>query len=230
MHLHHYFEYLTANAIYYVKPLLFRIILLNLAAFFSLDFMPMMIVRSIKEKAWLRFLLYAALAYGFILFFYNVLRDIQWVNDLYVEGLNEFARFLLWASEGFVELFGFEAITFGKTIEIVENFTNKGIYLDRGCMGRNVMLSFAAVIFIFPGHWKNKLWYIPMGLAVITFVNIIRISAMAYIGLRYPQHLDFNHYVVFRAVAWGAIFLMWVIWFNRFSGLSKRIQKAKTTS
>ncbi len=165
--------------------------------------------------------------FGIIFLFYSVLRNITFINDLYVDILNEFARFLLWASELLLNLFGFKTVTYGKTIEILDNFTNKGIYLDRGCMGRNVMLVFSALVFVFPGNWKNKLWYIPMGLIIIIFINVVRIASLTYISYRYPEHLDFNHYVVFRVVAWIAIFIMWGIWFNRLSGMKNKKSKEK---
>jgi len=190
----------------------------------------MRILNYLKKNMWLRFLLYAALTYGLIVLFYDVLRDIEIINELYVDGLNHFAIFLLDGSELLLNIFGFEAVTFGKTIEILDDFSNQGIYLDRGCMGRNVMLTFAAVIFVFPGDFRHKLWYIPAGLAVIVLINLIRVAAMAYIGYAHPQYVDFNHYFVFRAVAWAAIFFMWAVWFNRFSGLRSKFQKRKKTS
>ncbi|MEA2041964.1 MAG: hypothetical protein U9N85_05365 [Bacteroidota bacterium] len=176
-----------------------------------------------NKNKWLKIIAYAGLMLAAIILFYNVLRDIEFINTLYVKVLNEFAVFLLFASEFFLELFGVEVITYGKTVEILSDFYNKGIYLDRGCMGRNVMLAYAAVVFIFPGKLMHKLWYIPAGLIVIILINIIRISALAYIALCCPEYSDINHYIIFKGVAWIAIFVMWSIWINKFS-------KAKPTS
>ena len=180
------------------------------------------IIHLIKNNVWLRFLISAIVMFVAIVFFYGVLRDIEYINTLYVDVLNEFAVFLLYCSEFVLELFGFEAITYGKTVEILSDFHNKGIYLDRGCMGRNVMLGYAAVIFVFPGKLIHKLWYIPAGLIIITIINIFRISGLTYIALCCPEYSDINHYFIFKGVAWITILFMWGIWVNKFSNIKTK--------
>lgn len=174
-----------------------------------------------KKRYWLRFLISGAVLFIFIYIFYNILRDIKIIDDIYVYILNKFVLVLLAASKFFVELFGFEVVTFGKTIKIIDNFQAAGVYLDRGCMGRNVMLAYAALIAVFPGKIKHKFWYIPMGLIIITIVNILRISGLAITAYCCPEYSDINHYLVFKIIAWIVIFLLWVIWFNRFSPFKK---------
>ncbi len=175
-----------------------------------------------KKKYWLRFLISGVAAFILIYVFYNVLRKNELIDTLYVDILNKFVEILLIGSKFITELFGFEVVTFGKTIKIIDGFKASGVYLDRGCMGRNVMLGYAALIAVFPGKIINKLWYIPMGLAIITIVNILRISGLAITAYCCPEYSDINHYLVFKIAAWIVIFLLWVIWFNRFSPFSKK--------
>lgn len=178
------------------------------------------------KKYWLQFLIRGVLLFIIILVFYNILRQNEYVNRIYVNILNKFAQFLLFASAKFTELFGFEVTTYGKTLKIVDEFKAHGIYMDRGCMGRNVLLTFAGLIAVFPGKFINKLWYIPSGLAIITFVNILRISGLAITAYCCPEYSDINHYLVFKIVAWVVIFILWIIWFNRFSPFAEK-RKAK---
>lgn len=103
-----------------------------------------------KKKYWLRFLILGALAFILIFIFYNVLRKIESVDILYVDSLNKYAQLLLIGSKFFTELFGFEVVTYGKTIKIIDDFKASGIFLDRGCMGRNIMLGYVALITVFP--------------------------------------------------------------------------------
>jgi len=173
-------------------------------------------------KYWLRFVVNGSLMLGGILIFYYFLRDKEFIDHYYMIGLNHFATFLLKVSKVFTELFGFEVTTYGKSIRIVDDLRASNIFLDRGCMGRNVLLGYAALISIFPGGFKHKLWYIPMGLAIITFVNILRISGLAITAYCCPEYSDINHHYLFKLVAWIVIFILWVIWFNKFGMPSKQ--------
>ena len=175
-----------------------------------------------KKKYWLRFLILGASAFILIYIFYTVLRKIESIDILYVDTLNKYAQLLLIGSKFFTEIFGFEVVTYGKTIKIIDDFKASGIFLDRGCMGRNIMLGYVALITVFPGKFIHKLWYIPMGLVVITIVNILRISGLAITAYCCPEYSDINHYLVFKIVSWIIIFLMWVIWFNKFSPFVKK--------
>jgi len=183
-----------------------------------------------KKKYWLRFLIGGVLIFSLIYIFYNILRENETIDILYVDILNKFAKVLLVGSELITELFGFEVVTYGKSIKIVDNFQSASIFLDRGCMGRNVMLGYAALIAVFPGKFIHKLWYIPMGLFIITLVNMFRISGLAITAYCCPEYSDINHHFVFKIVAWVVIFFLWVIWFNKFSPfVKKKNQKLKET-
>lgn len=183
-----------------------------------------------KKKYWLRFLIGSILIFSLIYIFYNVIRENELIDALYVDTLNKFAKVLLAGSKFITECFGFEVVTYGKSIKIVDNFQAAPIFLDRGCMGRNVLLAYAALITVFPGKFLHKLWYIPMGLIIITFVNMLRISGLAITAYCCPQYSDINHYFVFKVVAWFVIFILWVVWFNKFSPfLNKKNQKLKET-
>lgn len=175
-----------------------------------------------KIKHWLRFLIGGIILFSLIYLFYTVARENPTVDKWYVDRLNEFTIFLLYCSSLFTSLFGYEVITFGKSIRIIDDFQAAAIFLDRGCMGRNVMIGFAALIAVFPGKFINKMWYIPMGIIILIFVNVLRISGLAITAYCCPQYSDINHYVVFKIVAWIVIFFLWVIWFNKFSSFTKK--------
>ena len=180
------------------------------------------IITDAKNKYWFRFLVNGIIMFAVIVVFYEVLRKNDIINTFYVDILNSYAVFLLDSSANFIRFFGYEVITYGKTIKIIDNLVTTGVYLDRGCMGRNVMLAFAAMIFILPGKIKHKIWYIPLGLIILIFVNILRISGLAIIYKCCPEHGDINHYFVFKIAAWSVIFLLWAIWINKFIIIKKK--------
>jgi len=186
-----------------------------------------------NKKYWLRFLVGGLIFFVIAIVFYQLIRKVEFIDNLYVAILNKFAIFLLDASQWLVSLFGYETVTYGKTIKIIDSLTTMGVYLDRGCMGRNVMLSYAGLITIFPGPWKQKIWYIPTGVIILILVNIIRISGLAIIAHCCPEYSDVNHHVIFKYTAWAVIFIMWIIWLNKFSPFStkkKKTQKVNSSS
>ena len=183
------------------------------------------IISGTNKKYWLRFLLRGGILFAVFLLFYGFLRKVDIINTWYEIGLNNFAIFLLDISASFLHLLGYEVVTYGKTVKIVDNLITSGVYLDRGCMGRNVLLAFSAFIIIFPGKVKNKLWYIPLGIIILNFVNILRIVGLAITYHCCKEYGDINHHFVFKIIAWAVIFLLWVIWINKFSPFNKTTKK-----
>ncbi|MDR2628340.1 MAG: archaeosortase/exosortase family protein [Dysgonamonadaceae bacterium] len=81
-----------------------------------------------------------------------------------------------------------------------------------GCTGIKQLYSFLLLMLFYPGPWRKKLWYLPMGSAVLFFYNIVRISAILFLTYRHPERFDSLHEGVFRYIYYGLIFLLWVIW------------------
>lgn len=173
-----------------------------------------------RRKYLSRFVLNIFILFGLFILFYSGIRKLNIINEFYVTALNYYTIFLLELSVSFVKIFGYEAITFGKTIRIVENLTTTGVYLDRGCLGRNIMLGYSAVILAFPGNFISKIWYIPTGIIILIFLNILRISGLALIFYCCPEYGNINHNHIFKYTAWIIIFIMWIIWINKLSYLA----------
>jgi exosortase/archaeosortase family protein len=173
-------------------------------------------IRLIFSDKVYRFLAGIVIIFLIFIVFYYILRKINFINTWYINQLNQFTIFLLYSSKLVVQQFGYEVVTYGKTIQIIDHFRASGVYLDRGCMGRNVMISFLGLILVYPGKFIHKLWYIPMGLIILISVNISRISALTIIAYCCPKYSDINHHVIFRIVAWAVIFLLWAVWINKF--------------
>ncbi|MBN1251072.1 MAG: archaeosortase/exosortase family protein [Bacteroidales bacterium] len=144
--------------------------------------------------------------------FYKFFRYSGFVNNIYEKSTGQLTYYLLYFSELLLNVFGFETEMFGKTIRIVGT---GGVYLDRGCLGRNVMGLFAGFVIAYPGIIKKKLWFIPLGLLIINFVNVLRICGLAYIALCCPEHMDINHHLIFKYAVYTVIFLLWFWWIQK---------------
>lgn len=72
------------------------------------------------------------------------------------------------------------------------------------------------LMILFPGPWKHKLWYIPAGLVIIEWTNAIRICGILMMQIPLPNSFHLAHDYVFKVFFYLVIFLMWVLWVEKF--------------
>ncbi|WP_449272391.1 exosortase family protein XrtF [Hyunsoonleella rubra] len=100
-----------------------------------------------------------------------------------------------------------------------------GNYLARvveGCNSISVIILFLSFIVAFSGQLKTTFFFILSGSVLIYVVNLIRIVLLT-IGLyHYPEYEDVLHTVIFPAIIYGMVFLLWIFWVNRFSKLNRK--------
>jgi exosortase/archaeosortase family protein len=84
------------------------------------------------------------------------------------------------------------------------------------------MLLFAGFIVAFPGPWRTKLWFVPMGILSIYLINSLRVIGLAVNHMVSKSSFDFNHKYTFTILVYGAIFYFWMIWVNRYSGINAK--------
>ena len=90
-----------------------------------------------------------------------------------------------------------------------------------GCNGISVIILFLSFIVAFSGKLKTTLFYAFSGSVLIYVVNLIRIALLT-IGLyNFPKYGNVLHTIVFPAIIYGIVFLLWIFWVNRFSKLNK---------
>lgn len=85
-----------------------------------------------------------------------------------------------------------------------------------GCSGLKASIQFVTIILFFPGKWRHKLWFIPTGLIILFISNIIRIVGLSLVVYYYNSYYIFTHDYIFRPFFYGVIFLMWIIWVEKF--------------
>lgn len=105
-----------------------------------------------------------------------------------------------------------------QTIMCLDNREILGV--GNPCNGLELFVLFTGFILCFPGKLKMKAWFIPLGILLIHLVNVIRAAALVLIQKFSPQHLDFNHHYTFTIVVYAVIFLLWMLWVNRFSAFN----------
>lgn len=91
-----------------------------------------------------------------------------------------------------------------------------------GCNSLSVIILFVSFIIAFSERWKPTLLYLLAGSALIYAVNLIRIVILS-IGLYYyPWRREILHTVIFPLIIYGMVFLLWMLWVNRYARLKKQ--------
>jgi exosortase family protein XrtF len=96
-----------------------------------------------------------------------------------------------------------------------------GVLIGAPCNGLSLFALFAGFIIIFPGKWVYKLFFIPIGILFIHVINILRLVALALVVVYNPDSLEFNHKYTFTVIVYACIFILWIIWVNKFATKSK---------
>ncbi|MCD6178426.1 MAG: archaeosortase/exosortase family protein [Bacteroidales bacterium] len=110
-------------------------------------------------------------------------------------------------------ILGMDVTTIGRTMY----WPNQGyIGINHGCSGLKQILQISLLLLIFPGPWKHKLWYIPMGMIIIHLTNLFRIIGLAEVLVYLPDYWKFSHDNLFRPFFYVVIFTLWVIWVEKF--------------
>ena len=77
-------------------------------------------------------------------------------------------------------------------------------------------------VIAFSGKFKTTLFYLLAGSTLLYVVNLIRIVILS-IGLyHYPWRREILHTVIFPAIIYGMVFVLWMFWVNRFSNLKAK--------
>ena len=102
------------------------------------------------------------------------------------------------------------------SVKIIYN----GKYVSRiieGCNAFSVMILFVAFVVAFTGRWKQTLLFVLFGLLLIHLLNISRIALLSVALYHFPEQEQLLHAVIFPLIIYGVVFLLWVIWVNKYS-------------
>lgn len=94
-----------------------------------------------------------------------------------------------------------------------------------GCNAISVIVLFVSFIIAFSGKLKPTLLFIIGGSLFIYVLNIIRIAILCVLMYSFPELEHILHGVVFPLIIYGAVFILWVIWVNKFSSYASKTAK-----
>lgn len=171
---------------------------------------------SAASENWLltRFLLMGFLGYlSWHLLYTFVLRDQTLLDEYVIQSLVLMSEFTMKAL-GWEVLELFEPGVFRNRLGLAGG---EGLVVGTSCDGVALFALFAIFVLAYPGPWRHKFWFVPVGILVVHLSNYFRIMGLMWIQRYFPEHLDFNHHYTFTVLVYAVIFWLWYTWAMKIS-------------
>ena len=176
-----------------------------------------------KRKTIIRFLIKFFVTYFILVGIYSIyLKQTQQKGTIF--SCAPITKTVAQHSAWFGESLGYDVHIEQHESELSMKFFVDGAYMARiveGCNAISVIILFLTFIIAFSGSVKTTIIFGFVGTAFIYVVNIARVFILSVLMYQYPDYKDVLHNLLFPAIIYGAVFLLWVIWVKRFSYLKK---------
>lgn len=116
---------------------------------------------------------------------------------------------------GLLQLLGFGAsIPVGSQMMYMDG--QPAVIVGTACDGLALYALFAGFVVAYPGPWRVRLWFIPLGIAGLFLLNVSRVAALALNHHYAHRSVDFNHHYTFTFVVYGVICGLWAWWVRQY--------------
>ena len=88
------------------------------------------------------------------------------------------------------------------------------------CTGIKQMFIFLVIMLCAQGKWRNKLWFIPLGLALCYAINILRTTSLILIIKSHYNLFPLMHLYILKSLFYILMFLIWVAWEEKFKNIN----------
>ncbi|WP_417200444.1 exosortase family protein XrtF [Bizionia sp.] len=175
-----------------------------------------------KYKSVIRFILTFLLVYAVMTFGYKFYLQLSTGAVYYPDYMT---HIVAQQSADLLQALGYEAQVLPHPDEASMKLFINEKYVARvieGCNSVSVIILFMAFILAFSGRFKTTIIYLLAGSVLIYVVNLFRVVILS-VGLyHYPWRKDILHTVIFPAIIYGMVCLLWVVWVNRFSKIASK--------
>lgn len=161
-------------------------------------------------------LLFFALLLGFHLVYMGWSQELGfWPVGRQMQGLFEWGSGgLLKQSVWLLQAMGIDLVHIDQTI--YANNYEAFVSVLPECTTLKQWMHWIVIMGFFTGPCKHKLWYIPLGIGAIHLTNLLRITGLLLIQIPFPTKFHFFHDYFFKTLFYAVIFLMWVVWNEKF--------------
>jgi exosortase family protein XrtF len=176
----------------------------------------------IQFKPFLIFLIKFAVSYLVLTFIYQ--RYLNQFNEKAFE-VDSFTNLVANQSKKLLSVFDNQSYSMPnfKEASVKLYYHNKWVSrIIEGCNALSVIILFISFVIAFTGKFKQTLIFILVGSILIHIFNILRIVLLCMAIFHFPQYEHVLHGVIFPLFIYGIVFLLWVIWVNKYSFYAKK--------
>ncbi len=172
----------------------------------------------LKEKQLIRFLLLSIGIYAiWFLLFEFIIKPNGKLDHMITLNITQAICTLL-------NLSGYDTIytiarKLGETYIYLNHQSIPVIRVGASCNGLELLALFTIFIVCYPGNWRYKIPFILIGNLSIHLLNIFRNYILTLMAIHKSQYFELFHRYVFVFVVYGFIFLLWMLWADKYSHL-----------
>ncbi|HQQ95523.1 MAG TPA: archaeosortase/exosortase family protein [Bacteroidia bacterium] len=146
----------------------------------------------------------------------------QFVVRRYTYYDQKFISLILNHAEALLRFLGFATfkVLQDRDMQVMGIDGSNGVWVGSNCNAISLFSLFSVFVLAYPGAWRHKAWFIPLGILAIHLINVLRVAALAIIAKWDYTWLDFNHTYTFTLLVYGFIFGLWMVWVKRFGTVS----------
>lgn len=169
-----------------------------------------------------RFVLQMVLVYLSWKLLYDYLSDSTgWLHQRWLDLVYHLSMLYTAASVAFLKNIGEQTVQQGNIIFFP--LSNAKIIVEEHCLAIPAMYIFTFSILIFSGSWKNKLWFIPLGVLGVALINISRMVLLAFIFAHYPgKYFLFHHSYSFVLITYSLILGLVFTWMKYYGNIIRQ--------
>lgn len=171
----------------------------------------------IQFKPFLLFLVKFAACYLLLTFVYqNYLNQFD-EKKMEVDG---FTQLVANQSQKILSIFDSNSHTGINSKEASVKLYFKGQWVARiieGCNALSIIILFVSFVIAFKGKLKPTILFILFGSLLVHVFNVFRIALLCIALHNFPRYDSLLHDVIFPFVIYGLVFLLWIIWVNKYS-------------
>lgn len=126
------------------------------------------------------------------------------------------------STEWLLNIFDVQTFTEQHTSELSIKIFVNDYYVARvieGCNSVSIIVLFIAFVVAFKGGRLNTVLFVLLGAISIYIVNIARIALLSWAMVNFVAYETILHDLLFPAIIYGYVFVLWLWWVNRFSNL-----------
>jgi len=112
---------------------------------------------------------------------------------------------------GVLRVLGTDVATVGSSV-VSERFS---ISVVAACTGLFLTVVFSSAVLAYPARWRAKLLGLTAGVVAIYVMNIVRLVALFYVGVFFPQRVEQMHLLVLQSISILGVLVLWLFWVEK---------------